>query len=96
MFEESADDQVKDMARKHVLLLDSLDQRDVLRKVMQIFRDKTGRCPTSWTELREAFRVLSIPVDVNGSPVDPTGMPYVLNSGTCEVELNPKSEIPIK
>ena len=96
MFEESADDQVKDMARKHVLLLDSLDQRDVLRKGMQIFRDKTGRCPTSWTELREAFRVLSIPVDVNGSPVDPTGMPYVLNSGTCEVELNPKSEIPIK
>ena len=94
MFEESADEQVKDTARKHVLLLDSLDQRDVLRKVMHAFRDKTGRCPTSWTELREAFRVLSIPVDANGSPLDPSGVPYVLNS--CEVQLNPKSEVPIK
>ena len=28
MFEESNDDQVKDMARKHLLLLDSLDQSE--------------------------------------------------------------------
>jgi len=96
MFEESADEQVKDTARKHVLLLDSLDQRDVLRKLMQAFRDKMGRCPTSWAELREAFRVLSIPVDASGAPLDPTGMPYVLNTGKCEVQLNPKSEVPIK
>ena len=96
MFQESADEQVKDMARKHVLLLDSLDQRDVLRKVMHAFRDKTGHCPTSWTELRDVFRVLSIPVDAYGSPVDPTGMPYVLTAGACEVQLDPKSEVPIK
>jgi len=96
MFEESADEQVKDMARKHVLLLDSLDQRDGLRKVMQTYRDRAGHCPTSWTELREAFRVLSIPVDASGSPLDPTGVPYVLTSGTCEVQLNSHSEVPIK
>src|SRR5215217_200754 len=83
MFEESADEQVKDMARRHVWLLDSLDQRDALKKLMQTYRDKTGHCPTSWTELREAFRVLSIPVDASGSPLDPTGVPYVLSSGTC-------------
>jgi hypothetical protein len=28
MFEESNDEQVKDMARKHVLQLDSMDQRE--------------------------------------------------------------------
>ena len=96
MFEQSNDEQVKDMARKHVWLLDSLDQRDVLRKVMQAYRDKTGNCPTSWTELREAFRVLSIPVDASGAPLDPTGVPYLLQAGKCEVALNPKSEVPIK
>ena len=96
MFEESADEQVKDMARKHLWLLDSLDQRDVLRKVMTAYRDKTGRCPAAWTELREVFRVLSVPVDANGSPLDPSGAPYVLTSGACEVQLNPKSEVPIK
>lgn len=96
MFEESADEQVKDMARKHLWLLDSLDQREVLRKVMHAFRDKTGRCPASWTELREVFRVLSIPVDADGSPLDPSGVPYVLTAGACDVQLNPKSEVPIK
>lgn len=96
MFEESADEQVKDMARKHLWLLDSLDQRDVLRKVMHAFRDKTGRCPAAWSELREVFRVLAIPVAADGSPLDPTGMPYVLTAGACDVQLNPKSEVPIK
>lgn len=96
MFEQSADEQVKDMARKHVWLLDSLDQRDVLRKLMRAFRDKTGRCPMSWTELSTAFRVLSIPVDASGAPVDPSGAPYLLSAGACEVQLNPKSEVPVK
>jgi len=96
MFEQSADEQVKDMARKHVWLLDSLDQRDVLRKLMNAFRDKTGHCPTSWTELQGAFRVLSIPVDTTGAPVDPSGAPYVLSPGSCEVQLNAKSEVPVK
>ena len=96
MFEQSNDAQVKDMARKHVLLLDSLDQRDDLQKVLQTYRNYAGRCPGSWTELREAFRVVSIPVDATGAPVDPTGLPYVLRPGTCEIQLNPKSEVPIK
>jgi tetratricopeptide (TPR) repeat protein len=95
MFEESDDEQVKDMARRHVWLLDSLDQRDALKKLMHAFRDKTGHCPTSWTELREAFRVLSIPVDASGAPLDPSGVPYLLNQSTCEAERNPKSEVPI-
>jgi len=96
MFEESADEQVKDMARKHVLLLDSLDQRDVLKRVLQSYRDRQGRCPNAWTYLRDVFRSGSIPVDDYGSPVDPAGFPYVLRSGTCEVQLDPKSEVPIK
>ena len=96
MFDQSNDVQVKDMARKHVWLLDSLDQRDVLRKVMQAYREKTGKCPASWTELREAFRVLSVPVDDSGAPLDPTGTYYLLRAGTCDLALNPNSEVPIK
>jgi tetratricopeptide (TPR) repeat protein len=96
MFEQSNDEQVKDTARRHVWLLDSLDQRDVLRKAMQAYRDKTGKCPASWSELREPFRVLSVPVDASSAPLDPTGAPYVLQAGNCEVMLNPKSEVPIK
>jgi tetratricopeptide (TPR) repeat protein len=92
MFEQSNDDQVKDMARKHVLLLDSLDQRDALQKVLKTYRERAGRCPASWKELD--FR--SIPVDAYGAPLDPAGFPYVLRPGTCEIQLNPKSEVPIR
>jgi len=81
MFEQSSDDQVKEMARRRLLQLDSLDQRDGLRKVLAAYEARTGRCPTSWREL-----------GVASVPLDPTGLPYVLN-GRCEVELNPKSEI---
>lgn len=92
MFEESADEQVKEMARRHVWLLDSLDQRDVLKKILTSYRERAGRCPNTWIELRLA----SIPLDAGGAPLDPSGVPYVLQPGTCEVQLNPKSEIPIK
>ena len=92
MFEQSNDEQVKDMARRHVLLLDSLDQRDALQKVLKTYRERAGRCPASWKELD----LRSIPVDADGAPLDPAGFPYVLRPGTCEIQLNPKSEVPIK
>lgn len=96
MFEESADEQVKDMARKHVWLLDSLDQRDVLNRWLKLYRDRVGRCPMAWTDLAEFFRSEPSPHDANGSPLDPSGAPYILKPGTCEIQLNPKSEVPVK
>ena len=95
MFEESADEQVKEMARKHVLLLNSLDQRDGLNRIVQSFREQAKRCPT-WTELRVVFRHELVEMDADGAPVDPTGVPYLMEPGTCSIQLNPKSEIPIK
>jgi tetratricopeptide (TPR) repeat protein len=85
MFEQSSDDQVKEMARRRLLQLDSLDQRDGLRKILTAYQMRTGKCPNSWREL-----------GVPGAPLDPAGVPYILRSGTCEVELDPKSEIPAK
>ena len=45
MYEQSADEQVKDMARKRLLQLDSLDQRDALRKLFAAYQARTGKCP---------------------------------------------------
>jgi hypothetical protein len=50
----------------------------------------------AWTDLAEFFRAEPFPHDAYGSPLDPTGVPYVLRPGTCEIALNPKSEVPIK
>lgn len=96
MYEGSADEKVKDMARKHLLQLDSLDQRDGLRKLLAAYQARTGKCPNSWKEVEPVFRALHIAVDASGAPLDPSGVPYVLRAGACEVDLDPKSEIPVK
>jgi tetratricopeptide (TPR) repeat protein len=96
MYEQSADEKVRDMARKRLLQLDSLDQRDGLRKLFAAYQARTGKCPSSWKEIEPVFRALRIAVDASGAPLDPSGMPYVLRAGVCEVELDPKSEIPVK
>lgn len=96
MYKQSTDDQVREMAHKRLLQLDSLDQRDALRKLLTVFQARTGKCPNSWLELESAFRAVRVPVDASGAPLDPTGVPYVLRSGTCEIELDLKSGIPVK
>jgi len=96
MYEGAADEKVKDMARKRLLQLDSLDQRDGLRKLFAAYQARTGKCPSSWKEIEPVFRALHIAVDASGAPLDPSGAPYVLRAGACDVDPDPKSEIPVK
>ncbi len=94
MYEQSGDDQVKTMAQRHLMYLDSLDQREVLKKVLSSYQTKTGRCPVSWREIEPVLRPLRVPLDATGAPLDPSGAPYVLVSAKCEIELNAKTEVP--
>jgi len=96
MYEQSSEDQVKDMAHKRLLQLDSMDQRDALRKILTAYESRAGKCPNSWKEIEPVLRAVRIPVDASGAPLDPAGVPYVLRAGTCEVDLDPKSDIPTK
>ena len=96
MYEGAADEKVRDMARKHLLQLDSLDQRDSLRKLFAAYQARTGKCPSSWKEIEPVFRALHIAVDALGAPLDPSGAPYVLRAGVCDVDPDPKSEVPVK
>lgn len=96
MYEQSSDEKVRDMARRRLLQLDSLDQREGLRKLFAAYQARTGKCPNSWKELEQVFHALRLPVDSSGAPLDPSGAPYVLKAGACEVELDAKSEIPVK
>jgi hypothetical protein len=94
MYEQAGDPAVKDMARRRLLQLDSLDRIDLLRKVLLHHKAKTGRCAIDWKEVEPALRALPVPVDITGAPLDPSGKPYVLVSTNCEIALDPKSEIP--
>jgi tetratricopeptide (TPR) repeat protein len=96
MFEQSTEESVKEMARGRLLQLDSLDQRDALRKVLNAYQARLGKCPSSWRELDNVFRAARVPVDASSAPLDPTGVPYVLRQDTCDVEPNPQSKIIVK
>jgi len=85
MFEQSTDEKVKDMARKRLMQLDSLDDRDGLRKLLVAYQTRTGRCPANWRE-----------INFPGAPLDPAGTAYVLKPGKCEVELGEGSEVPFR
>jgi tetratricopeptide (TPR) repeat protein len=94
MYQEAGDDQLKEMARRYLMRLDSLDELDGLRKIIAAYRSRSGRCASSWKDLEQVFRALRLRIDSSGAPLDPSGTPYVLDNTKCEVELDPKSEVP--
>lgn len=96
MYEQAGDAQVREMARKRLMQLDSMDDRDALRSLMAAFKANTGRCPASWRDLAGVLRVLKVKVDASGAPLDPAGTPYLLVQDKCEVDLDWKSEVPLK
>ena len=93
MYAQSADERVKDMAQRRLIQLDSLDQRDVLRKMLTGYQARAGQCPATWREVNQLLRAIRAPLDASGAPLDPTGAPYQLRAGKCEVDLDPKSEV---
>ena len=96
MYEQAGDIQVRDMARRRLMQIDSLEERDALRQIMSAHKAKAGRCPASWRELETVLRALKVRVDESGAPLDPAGTPYLLVKDNCDVDLDWKSEVPGK
>lgn len=96
MYEESTDTKVKDMAAIRLKQLDSLDQRDVVRKVLTAYVNKRSTCPTKWQEVAAVLQSLGFTLDSQAAPLDPEGHPYQLitANGKCDIELDPASPIP--
>jgi tetratricopeptide (TPR) repeat protein len=94
MFEQSSDPKVKEMARRRIFQLDSLEQREILRKTLTAYQERIGHCATGWKDLGPLLRALRFNLDSFGAPLDPAGTPYLLKSSDCSVDLDPKSEVP--
>jgi tetratricopeptide (TPR) repeat protein len=93
MYEQAEDGLVKEMAKRHLLQLDSMDQQDGLRKVLSTFQSKVGHCPSSWKEIEPGLRALRLKLDSAGAPLDPAGTAYILGAD-CEVAVDPTSKVP--
>lgn len=95
MYQEAGDPRVKEMARLRLLQVQSMDQRDVIRKLLEIYKTRVGKCPSSWQEMAPLLRAARLPI-ADGGPIDPGGTPYKLLTDTCDVDLDPGSSIPYK
>ena len=94
MLRTTDDDQMKRLALRRLLQLQSLDEQDGLRRLLSAHRERTGgRCASTWGEIIPLLRPTRLRLDASGSPVDPSDVPYRLLSDRCDVELGEASEI---
>jgi len=95
LYEASSDDAVKQMVTKQIMRLDSLDQRDIIRRVLTASAAQSGHCAATWRDVAAALHSARLPLDPRTlAPLDPSGVPYVLAKGGCEVELAESSRVP--
>jgi tetratricopeptide (TPR) repeat protein len=95
MYEQSDDEQIKEMAVRRLMQLESLDERDAIRRVLGEYATRTGgRCPSSWKDVAPMLRALGFRLDAALSPLDPSDTPYVLTKQGCDVDLSGRSQVP--
>ncbi len=92
--ESSQDPTVKEMVKTQLMRLDSLEERDKIRRVLSDYTNRSGHCPTSWKEISAALPAAGLRIDASGAPLDPTNVPYRLIKDGCDVDLDEQSELP--
>jgi tetratricopeptide (TPR) repeat protein len=96
MYQESTDEQVRTLAARRLAQINSLEEREVIRRALADFSARAARCPSSWREVAPVLRAARLRVDANGSPLDPSDVPYLLDTNACDVKLGEHSLIPKK
>lgn len=75
------DEWFRNDARRQLQKIDALDQLDQLQALVNAFHKRQGLPPADWSELRAAGYL-------KGTPVDPSGTPYRLDSGNVVLDRN--------
>ncbi|MBX7170757.1 MAG: hypothetical protein K1X72_07355 [Pyrinomonadaceae bacterium] len=106
MFDEAQDTQTKESAAIRLLELDSFEERDVIKSVLQTFQEKNSRCAANWKEVFPLLRTAKTKEGKNLNfeekslaPIDPSGALYLLiqTNNRCNVTIDEKSsKIPIQ
>jgi len=75
---------IQGQAKHRLLQLDAMDAIDQLAATLQRFKDREQRMPRTWQELVTAERL-------PGIPVDPTGVPFVVDAVTGKIDVSKQS-----
>ncbi|HYO92171.1 MAG TPA: hypothetical protein VEQ40_11070 [Pyrinomonadaceae bacterium] len=102
MMDQADDEQVKELAARRILQVASFDDRDAIRRVLEEFKARQGRCAANWREVAQQLSAARLPdgsrlrLDSTGAPLDPSNTAYVLISNGCDVDLSRDSNVPYK
>jgi hypothetical protein len=97
IYQQTNDEKIKTNAALRLAQIDSLDERDAIRKAINSYKQKNNRCPASWRDLFAELRNARLPngsklnFDISGNPLDPSGVAYLLSNNGCDVNLNLKA-----
>jgi len=92
--ESSEDPTVKQMVKTQLMRLDSLAEREKIRRVLLDYTHGRGHCVTSWREISAPLFAAGLRIDASGAPLDPTDVPYRLIKNGCDVDLDEQSVLP--
>jgi len=95
LYEASNDETVRQMVEQQVMRVDSLAERDLIRRLLSDYAARNSRCASSWKDISPLLRAAKLRVDIQtGAPIDPSGSPYQLTKNGCDVDLDPDSKVP--
>jgi hypothetical protein len=77
---------IQGQAKHRLLQLDAMDAIDQLAATLQRFKDREGRMPRTWQELVTSERL-------PGIPVDPAGVPFVVDTVTGKIDVSKQSPL---
>ena len=79
-------DWLRDQAKFRLTQLDAMDGIEFIEGIVQQYRARTGKLPSSWEDLVRAGFLRRV-------PDDPSGKPYRLDASTGKVTLDPGSSL---
>lgn len=94
MLEEAQDQQTRNNAQFRLNEIDSLNERDVIDRILSERLAAAGRCPQSLREIFPQLREAELPsgrtfqVDPSGELVDPSGARYLFDRGACKARID--------
>lgn len=97
---ESEDEQSKRNAQLRLHQLSADEEMEAVNDILASAKSASGRCPARLSEIFPQLSKIALSgdadfrIDRSNSLVDPTGVPYYLDIGSCKVLLGKDSKIP--
>lgn len=98
MYEQAEDQQTRNNAEYRLMEFDAQVEIDAIAGVLKTYSEKNGRCPKTLREILPLLASVKLPdgkefhVDAAGNLTDPSGSPYIFDSSSCSVAIDPQRQ----